>query len=554
MAEEAGYSERSHASAPSQDEKDGLTRPTAELIRLIDSVEARIQTARERLITAAAAGAAAATPPPPAATAPSERKVVPHQSSSSLSLARFLKRRVSRTPSSEEISSIEEMVTGTMVSRPGRKKDQPPLAEFISFLADTDNTDNDNNNNPNNDENSNTTTSLLIEEIRRIAELCVIGENYVTNLQNEQLAYERRRKDEWKQARDGISTSLRKMSEEEKPQPNMEKSQLFDIFLERNGMALLVEMLNGSVFRRAAAAPKNNNNQAAGVVVVVTYLPPISVAIQALQSICILIQNVSRATSLYALLSNNHVNALIRLQLKWYESAEQHRIGTKDSTHYGTPAYTELTTHFVTFLKSLAMRMNAETLQFFLIYPPPPSATVEAGPSLEFPLYECSLQLCASQNDSFVRTTALNICLNTLRLAAVQDIDPLLGGGGAIAFAERVLIAEYACVPATVEQLIAPVFAKLALHWTALDEAIRAMDENRHMSHTTNRNERVVLAKEKVRRERLIRHFQEAVGHLHDELYLLDDIFKVRVTQHVVCLLLSFMFYWIAKPHIRLVF
>jgi Uncharacterised conserved protein len=471
---EDGYSERSHAaSAKSQDEKDGLTRPTAELIRLIDSVEARSQTARDRLLRTAAEAAAATAAPPVAA--PSERKVVSHNSSS-LSLARFLKRRVSRTPSSEEISSIEEMVTGTMVPRPGRKKDQPPLAEFISLAADDDNNSNE------------TTTLLLIEEIRRIAELCVIGENYVTNLQNEELAYERRRKDEWKQARDGISTSLRKMSEEEKPMQNMEKSQLFDIFLERNGMALLVEMLNGSVFRpppppddrnnsnnsSETTNKKHNNNQA---VVVVTYLPPITVAIQALQSICILIQNVSRATSLYALLSNNHVNALIRLQLKWYESAEKHRIGAKDSTNYGTPAFTELTTHFVTFLKSLAMRMNAETLQFFLIYPPP--TVDDSDVPLEFPLYECSLKLCASQNDSLVRTTALNICLNTLRLAAVQDVDPLLGGGP-IAFAERVLIAEYACVPATVEQLIAPVFAKLALHWTALDEAIRAMDENRH--------------------------------------------------------------------------
>jgi Uncharacterised conserved protein len=522
---EDGYSERSHAdSAKSQDEKDGLTRPTAELIRLIDSVEARIQTARDRLLRAAAEAAAATAAPP--AAAPSERKVVSHNSSS-LSLARFLKRRVSRTPSSEEISSIEEMVTGTLVPRPGRKKDQPPLAEFISLAAD----DDDNNSNE-------TTTLLLIEEIRRIAELCVIGENYVTNLQNEELAYERRRKDEWKQARDGISTSLRKMSEEEKPLQNMEKSQLFDIFLERNGMALLVEMLNGSVFRA-------HNNQA----VVVTYLPPINVAIQALQSICILIQNVSRATSLYALLSNNHVNALIRLQLKWYESAEKHRIGAKDSTNYGTPAFTELTTHFVTFLKSLAMRMNAETLQFFLIYPPP--TVDDSDVPLEFPLYECSLKLCASQNDSLVRTTALNICLNTLRLAAVQDVDPLLGGGP-IAFPERVLIAEYACVPATVEQLIAPVFAKLALHWTALDEAIRAMDENRHMSHTTNRNERVVLAKEKVRRERLIRHFQEAVGNLHDELYLLDDIFKVR--DAICCVVLELLVPLHRTVHIRFLF
>lgn len=450
------------------DEKEHIT-PTAELMRLMDSLEAHIETALQNHFK-----------PPPEEAAEAQP-----QQSSSLSLGRFLKRRVVRTPSSEDISSIEDAIGAT--PRLGRKKPKSQ-AEFIAFPDE----------------------APAIENIRRIAELCVIGENYVTNLQKEQSAYEQRRKDEWKSARDGISTSLRKMSEEEKPKQNMEKSQLFDIFLERNGMALLVEMLIGDRLQ-----PPEGTQGKEGV----TYLPAINVAVQVLQSICILIQNVSRATSLYALLSNNHVNQLIRMKLKLYEAAERHRIGAK--TVYGTPAFTELTTHFVTFLKSLAMRMNAETLQFFLIFPP-------GGGAMEFPLYECSLKLCSSQNDSFVRTTALNICLNTLRLSAVNNVDPLLGGG-ALEFQERVFIAEYACVPSTVEQLIAPVFSKLAAHWSALDESIRAMDENRHMSATTGRNERVVMEKEKIRRERLIRTFQEAVGNLQDELYLLDDIFKVRI-------------------------
>jgi hypothetical protein len=370
MATDGGSSERSKTSRSGKeegkedDERNGLSKPTAELMQLIDSVEGRIQAARERhwqkQQKAAAANNATTTnaTTSPTRKQPSERKIVPHQSSS-LSLARFLKRRVSRSPSSEEISSIEELVTGTQVLMRGRKRES--LAEFISFCSD--------------DDNKTDTSALLIEEIRRMAELCVIGENYVTNVQNEQLAYEQRRKDEWRNARDGISTSLRKMSEEEKPRLNIEKSQLFDIFLERNGMALLVEMLNGSVFGSPPISTTTTSAATAATTgtggVTTTYLPPIPVAIQALQSICILIQNVSRATSLYALLSNNHVNALIKLHLKWYEAAEKHRIGVQDASNYGTPAVTELTTHFVTFLKSLAMRMNAQTLQFFLIFPPP---------------------------------------------------------------------------------------------------------------------------------------------------------------------------------------
>jgi hypothetical protein len=41
------------------------------------------------------------------------------------------------------------------------------------------------------------------------------------------------------------------------------------------------------------------------------------------------------------------------------------------------------------------------------------------------------------------------------------------------------------------------------------------------------RNERVAVAKEKVRRDRLLRSLKEKIADLQDELLLLDDVFKV---------------------------
>jgi hypothetical protein len=81
--------------------------------------------------------------------------------------------------------------------------------------------------------------------------------------------------------------------------------------------------------------------------------------------------------------------------------------------------------------------------------------------------------------------------------------------------------------------LISPIFTKIAERWSALDEAIRNIDTNKHMGAVEStddlaaRNERVALAKEKVRRERLIRVFKDKVAELEDELLLLDDVFRV---------------------------
>jgi len=259
--------------------------------------------------------------------------------------------------------------------------------------------------------------------------------------------------------------------------------------------------------------------------------------------------NVLLLAAAAVILSNNYINKLIGLPLNLYTTAERRRqIATKEEKSlpitFTSPQITEVATHFVTFLKSLALRMNAETLQFFLKYPAEytlDGSTVTASPShfsghvdddsvdkkstldkalpvvkAEFPLYERALEFCAAHHDSFVRITAMNICLNTLRLTTISSEDQPGGEGTCVAsspdgvlhnakplpFRERLTIAHYACIPSRVERLISPIFSKLAERWSALDEQIRSIDSNKHMGFTESTDDvgvrnRVAMAKEK---------------------------------------------------------
>ena len=233
-------------------------------------------------------------------------------------------------------------------------------------------------------------------------------------------------------------------------------SALFDKFLERNVLSLFVNIATGVSFAAIAVkgpdtpsmedpehinniteqrsnSPDPNTSKNETV-----FLPPLAVATQAVQSIAILLQNVSQATSLYLLLSNNRVNDLIELPMDLYAIASSQ---PRKIAHWDSAEMSELATHFVSFLKSLVVRINSETLQFFIRYATDKTVHMSSkedghmlgqevedantSPSdfvpekIEFPLYARALEFCGADQDSFVRLTAMNICLNTLRLAAV---------------------------------------------------------------------------------------------------------------------------------------
>ena len=74
---------------------------------------------------------------------------------------------------------------------------------------------------------------------------------------------------------------------------------------------------------------------------------PKKVKVQLLQSLSILVQNLRRQTSVYYLLSNNYVNKLIAMPLDFNDE--------------------EILAYYITLLKSLAMRLDDETIKFFFI-------------------------------------------------------------------------------------------------------------------------------------------------------------------------------------------
>lgn len=460
----------------------------------------------------------------------------------------------------------------------------------------------------------------MIEVLRRIAELVVMGEKAAAATQKK--ADKRR-----------LSNMMSENGEEEEERAKIDAHiALFEQFFERNVLDLIVKMVTGIAFEESPnpsnpdgtdtdaaenEEEKINSNKIAnsksedsnGVKTSTkddsTFLPPIRIATQAIQSVSILVQNVSRATSLYFLLSNNYVNDLINLPLNLYSSAERfHRSeSTNDISQLrvGSPEMAELTTHYVTFLKSLALRMNAETLQFFLTYPneradetassmnfssfeedesntmssdstkgcvskPVQVKTVE----VEFPLYARALEYCAAHQDSFVRVTAMNICLNTLRLATVNPTDATdvdFDGNGsspdgvlhatALPLRERLAIAQHVCSPRLVESLVSPIFTKLAQLWGTMEELIRDIDMLREgilqsEGGTRVRASKMEQAKAETKKNRLANALKDTIADVQDELELFEDVLKVGLTslneQSIEMMLATFVYPLLLQP------
>lgn len=461
----------------------------------------------------------------------------------------------------------------------------------------------------------------IVETIRRITELVIIGERSHA------------------QSNDRDTRTAR------------ENMSLFETFFERHGLATLTNLLLGNSFDilnhpavleqqyhrqqqeqdKASSKGTGSTTSTAGTEggetdeeyrpipiedhVNYKLLPPIAIATQTIQSVSMLVQNVSQATSLFFILSNNHVNELINTPLELYQAAERRNqtIASGGTVSAGdiirtrfipTPELAELTTHFVTFLKSLALRVTVETLQFFLLYPmgmkteelediiivdqhipvdnnntndsmetsfeedrpldeteetsvmnAPDGTTTSNRPvsiktvQLEFPLYERALEFCGAHHDSFVRVTAMNICLNMLRLATVipgsgeegedgmadlgKSPDGVLHNAKPLPLKDRVSIAQYVCTPARVERLASPLFTKLAQLWGVLEEQFRDLDTANTAALKAQSDTpmtKVTRAKEKARRTKAADGFNNTAYSVQDELLLLEDVMKVGLT------------------------
>lgn len=136
---------------------------------------------------------------------------------------------------------------------------------------------------------------------------------------------------------------------------------LFDFFCEKNMLSLFLEIMR---------SPS---------------VCPITVHLQIFQTLSILCQCVKNDTSLYYLLSNNYINEMIMFPFTFEEE--------------------ELCDNFISFLKSLSLRLNTQTVQFFFIE--------ETG---AFPLLTKAIYFL-QYRDPMVRTAAQAAILNVFRVS-----------------------------------------------------------------------------------------------------------------------------------------
>ncbi|CAN0207601.1 unnamed protein product, partial [Discosporangium mesarthrocarpum] len=163
--------------------------------------------------------------------------------------------------------------------------------------------------------------------------------------------------------------------------------QLFEFFCEKNIMGLFVQALQ---------------------------LGDPDIQTQVIQAISILIQNICSVTSLYMLLSKDHINRLIDPNLgKWarpgQEGRELEAEGSQAAGMEGMElpwADEEFLSHYVALLKAISVRLSPDTVQFFL----------DAFKG-SFPLYRRAVPLIGHA-DPMVRTCALSIVLH---ICSVQD-------------------------------------------------------------------------------------------------------------------------------------
>jgi len=136
-------------------------------------------------------------------------------------------------------------------------------------------------------------------------------------------------------------------------------SSVFDFFLERNMLSFFLKIMD----------QKSGTNY---------------VCVQLLQTLNILFENISNETSIYYLLSNNHVNSIII-----------HKFDFSDE---------EVMAYYISFLKTLSFRLNKHTIHFFY-----------NEHTHDFPLYTEAIKFF-NHSESMVRIAVRTLSLNVYRV------------------------------------------------------------------------------------------------------------------------------------------
>ncbi|KAL4427887.1 hypothetical protein ABPG75_001976 [Micractinium tetrahymenae] len=134
-----------------------------------------------------------------------------------------------------------------------------------------------------------------------------------------------------------------------------------------------------------------------------------NVAMQVLQTLSILIQNLRNQQTVYYLFSNNHINEIVSMRFDFDDD--------------------EVLGYFVNLLKTISLKLNETTVQFFFHAGGPPGggrgsggASPGASRPASFPLYTESIKF-VNHRDPMVRTAVKTLTLNVygIPLPAVQQ-------------------------------------------------------------------------------------------------------------------------------------
>jgi len=129
-----------------------------------------------------------------------------------------------------------------------------------------------------------------------------------------------------------------------------------------------------------------------------------SVAVQLLQTLCILVLNTSRATSLFYLCSNNYLDDVLTCADKQLHLDAQAGGGT------------ELLAWYISFLKAVSLRLDAATIQFFVTDTQPPQCR----------LYAHAMRYIR-HGDALVRVAARAAVLNVLKVHEPRVLQAAMG-------------------------------------------------------------------------------------------------------------------------------
>ena len=210
---------------------------------------------------------------------------------------------------------------------------------------------------------------------------------------------------------------------------------------------------------------------------------------------------------------------------------------------------------------------------------PSSSSYMEQRQNVDFPLYSRALEFCSSEQDSFVRVTAMNVCMNIIRLATVEqpcgndDEESLTHSNkvptGALHEAitlplqDRIAIAQYACHPRRVSDLISPLCSRLTSQFGQVEGAVRALEElnnativdnenNRSKANKATTPQRNTAKKRDETRDRLMNHIRDLIANVQDELLLLDDLLEVGLIslneQAIEMMLATFVYPMLLQP------